>query len=219
MVLGIFGAGELGREIFDIVNRINIKNHLWEQIVFIDDKATDEDFVGTRKMSFSTFKSKYKEVEAVVGVGEPSTREKIFQRLQNENIKQATIVDPTAIVSPFAKIGEGSIVCEYTTIHTGVVLGNNVFIQPFSNIGHDIKIGNHSVFSSYSSPGGSSVFGERVYVGMHATLKEAIVVGNDAIVGMGAVVYQNVPEKATVVGNPARITRGNDQNKVFYQRK
>lgn len=219
MVLGIYGAGGLGREIFDIVNRINDNVARWSEVVFIDDKSTEEEFLGTLKMSIGRFKDKYQESEAVVGIGEPSLREKLFFTLKTEGIRIATVVDLTAILSPFAKIGEGSIICEYATIHSGVELGQNVFIQPFCNIGHDIKIGSHSVFSSYSSPGGSSVFGERVYVGMQAALKEKLVVGSDAIVGMGSVVYQNVPEKATVVGNPARVTRGNDENKVFYQKK
>jgi serine acetyltransferase len=32
-----------------------------------------------------------------------------------------------------------------------------------------------------------------------------IAIGNNAVIGAGTVVVKNVPENATVVGNPARI--------------
>ena len=92
-------------------------------------------------------------------------------------------------------------------------------IQPFCDIGHDIKVGNHTVLSPYCAPGGGIIFGERVYVGMQSSLKELLNIGDDAIVAMGSVVFRDVPAGTTVVGNPARITRGNDQHKVFTSQK
>ena len=50
---------------------------------------------------------------------------------------------------------------------------------------------------------------------MDATLKEKITIGDDVIVGMGAVVYKDIEAELTVIGNPARATRGNDDHKVF----
>ena len=46
-------------------------------------------------------------------------------------------------------------------------------------------------------------------------IKEKLSVGNDAIIGMGAAVFRDVEAGTTVVGNPARVTRGNDKHKVF----
>ena len=47
------------------------------------------------------------------------------------------------------------------------------------------------------------------------TSKEKITIGDDVIISMGAAVFRDVEAGATVVGNPARVTRGNDQHKVF----
>ena len=101
------------------------------------------------------------------------------------------------------------------TIHANVEIGRGVLLQPYSSIGHDSKIGNYSVMGSYSAPGGESIFGSKVYIGMHATLKEKLSIGDGAIVGMGAVVYKDVEPDMTVIGNPARVTRGNDEHRVF----
>jgi len=215
MILGIYGAGGLGREIYEIALRRNAVSSLWSQIVFIDDFSDEGDYWGTKKINFDTFASQKSDRECVIAVGEPSSREKLFQKLTAENIRLTCLIDPTAIISPTARINIGAIICEYSTIHTAVTLGYNTLIQPFCDIGHDIRVGNHTVLSSYCVPGGGTIFGERVFVGLHSAIKESLNIGDDAVVGMGSVVFRDVPAGATVVGNPARITRGNDEHKVF----
>ena len=50
---------------------------------------------------------------------------------------------------------------------------------------------------------------------MHSSIKEKLTIGDDVIIAMGAAVFQNLPSGVTVVGNPARITIGRDDHKVF----
>nr|WP_282448390.1 DapH/DapD/GlmU-related protein [Marinobacter goseongensis] len=44
-------------------------------------------------------------------------------------------------------------------------------------------------------------------IGANATILPGITIGKEAMVGAGAVVTEDVPPKAVVVGNPARIIR------------
>ena len=37
MILGIYGAGGLGREVYELANVINSYNNRWDEIFFIDD--------------------------------------------------------------------------------------------------------------------------------------------------------------------------------------
>jgi sugar O-acyltransferase (sialic acid O-acetyltransferase NeuD family) len=215
MILGIYGSGGLGREIYEIGTRRNLVSSLWNQIIFIDDFKDEGGFFGTKRIQFDKLKTHKEEYECVIAVGEPSERQKLFHKLTNEDIKLTNLIDPTAIVSTTAKISNGVIICENSTIHTGVELGYNTLIQPFCDIGHDIKVGNHTVLSPFCAPGGGTVFGERVFVGMQSSIMESLTIGDDVIVGMGSVVFRDIPAGNTVVGNPARITRGNDERKVF----
>jgi acetyltransferase-like isoleucine patch superfamily enzyme len=52
--------------------------------------------------------------------------------------------------------------------------------------------------------------GKGVWIGYRATLCPGITVGDGAIIGMGAVVTEDIPSGAVVGGNPARIVRMRD---------
>ena len=49
------------------------------------------------------------------------------------------------------------------------------------------------------------VLGCNVWLGMGAIILPGVTIGDHAIVGAGAVVTKDVPEKTVVVGNPARV--------------
>ncbi|MGI8489263.1 acetyltransferase [Pectobacterium sp. S5] len=214
-ILAIYGTGGLGREFFDTANNINTVSNLWSDIVFINDYENGGEILGAKVLSFESIIKNKDTCEIIIAIGEPSLREKLFDKAKSNGLKIATLIDPTARVSPSAIIGEGSVLCEYSSIHCNVNIGKNCLVQPYSLLGHDIIVGSHSVFSAHSAPGGASVFGDRVYVGMHATIKEKLTVGDDAIISMGSAVFRDVAARSVVVGNPARVTKGNDEGKVF----
>lgn len=217
MKLLIYGTGGLAKEVYDIVVRSTPTKY--EHIYFIDDFVEEGVFYLSESVHFRSlptkFESNFHELEGVVAVGEPSIREKLTAKFDMLGINLATVVDRTSIISPTAFIEKGSIICEYTTIHANVTVGRGCLIQPYVDLGHDVKIGDYSVISTTCTPGGSNVFGKRVYMGMNSSTKQNITVGDDAIIGMGSVVFSNVEAGYTVVGNPARVTKGNDQHKVF----
>jgi len=216
MNLLIYGAGGLAKEIYDIVLRSTPKKY--KEIIFIDDFVEEAPFYLSQTIHFDSIKKGFPDtnsIEGIVGVGEPSYRELLATKFDEAGIRLATIIDKTALVSQTAQIEEGSIICEYSTIHANVHIGRGCLIQPYCDVGHDIEFGNYSVMSSNCAPGGSSIFGKRVYMGMNSTSKEKIVIGDDAIIGMGAAVFRDVDPGATVVGNPARVTKGNSDHKVF----
>ena len=215
MKLFIYGSGGLGREIYEISERINQTIKKWDEILFLDDIREEGPFFGTRSLKFETFLEQKLVSECVIGIGEPANREKLFIKLSQNEIKIATLIDPRATVSPRARIDNGSIICEFASVHADVSMGMNCLVQPYCVVAHDTQIGDHSVLSPHCAPGGASVFGKRVFVGMHSSIKEKLTIGDDVIIAMGAAVFQNLPEGVTVVGNPARITKGRDDHKVF----
>lgn len=217
MNLLIYGAGGLAKEVYDLAKR-NYPDK-WNNILFVDDYAEEGVKSFGKTVKFSTIlaelKNGQKQYEGIVAVGEPRDRELLTQRFADAGISITNIIDRTARISPTVKLGIGVIICEFVSIHAFADVGSGVLIQPGAVIGHDIIIGDYSVMGTYSAPGGECVFGKNTYVGMNATIKEKLTVGNNAIIGMGAVVFRDVEENTVVVGNPARVTKGNDKHSVF----
>ena len=49
--------------------------------------------------------------------------------------------------------------------------------------------------------------GKNVWIGSNSTILSGVTIGDDAVVGAGSVVTKDVPARAVVVGNPARVIR------------
>lgn len=62
---------------------------------------------------------------------------------------------------------------------------------------------------------GSITIGDNVYIGMGAYIMPNTIIGNDCIIGAGAIVKGNIPEKSVVVGIPGRVVCSIDD---YYER-
>ena len=51
-------------------------------------------------------------------------------------------------------------------------MAENVYIQPFTTVGHDIVVNSSCVISPYCELGGCDIIGQETYIGVHASLKE-----------------------------------------------
>lgn len=112
-------------------------------------------------------------------------------------------------------MGKGTIICAYSLISCNVTVAENVYIQPFTTVGHDIVVNSSCVISPYCELGGCDIIGQETYIGVHASLKEKITIGNRCIIGMGSAVFKDLPDEVIVLGNPARILKKNEQGRVF----
>jgi sugar O-acyltransferase (sialic acid O-acetyltransferase NeuD family) len=213
--LGVFCAGNLGREVYDMVARINTKEVRWSEIFFIDNHPRSEKYYGKQVYSLEEFERNGEDIEFIIANGEPSVREEIYMQLKRSEYKLATIIDPTAIVSETATLGEGVIITAFSTISSNVCIAENVLIQSYICVGHDIKVGANSVISANAAIGGGTCIGRNAFIGMGAAVRENLRIEDGSVVGMGAVVFNDVAAGTTMIGNPARVTRGNDDKKVF----
>ena len=88
----------------------------------------------------------------------------------------------------------------FVLIHSiGVVINGNVRGGSGVKIEHQVTIG--------AEKRQSPVLGNDVFVGAGAKIIGTVVIGDGARVGANAVVLQDVPSAATVVGIPARVVR------------
>ncbi len=154
-------------------------------------------------------------LEAVVGIGEPAVREKKYEQLKVDGIRTPTLIHPSVQIPEFTKIGSGVVIQCGCFISTNVVIEDHVYIQPQCNIGHDDVLSEGCMISGMGNIAGTVKIGCYTYIGLSAAIKEKVSVGNHSIVGMGSIVYNNIPDEIIALGNPARPIARNTDRKVF----
>lgn len=218
MQLFIYGAGNLGKELYDFALLVNQIQHKWDDVAFLDEVKKENQFYGARIYRMYEIEAMNKqEFEVVIANGEPINRKSMYKKLKEKNIKMSTLIHPTAIVSPTAILKEGVIIGASAFISSDVVIHENVLIQPSVVIGHDAEVYPHSVLSPISALGGETTVKECVYVALGAVIKQKVVISHDTIVAMGAVVNKNLKCESIYAGNPARRISDNFMHKVFVE--
>lgn len=118
----------------------------------------------------------------------------------------ANFVHPSVDVSE-TEIGVGNYIQEGVLIQAEARVGNNSSIHMGALVAHEVSIG-HSVFVAHAvSISGCVQIEDGVFIGTNATILPRLRIGKWATIGAGAVVVEDVPPHATVVGNPARVLR------------
>jgi UDP-3-O-[3-hydroxymyristoyl] glucosamine N-acyltransferase len=85
------------------------------------------------------------------------------------------------------------------------VIGAGTKIDNLVHIAHGVKIGKNCLIVAGAVIGGSCEIGDNCLIGINASIKNKVKIGNNVTIGMGAVVLKDIPDGATVVGNPGRI--------------
>ena len=216
MKLLIYGAGGLGREYCDIATRINKIENKWSDIAFVDDNKHGDEYYNHPVYSFEEISSFERDgAEFVIGVGNPSTRELLYNKMKEAGFKGGVLLDPQASISPSATFKEGAVVSAFVLISSLSTLCENTLCLPGAVIGHDVTVGNHSFVCCNASIGGNVKIGERVFFAENVPCKEGLTIGDDSVISLGAVIMRDVPENVIMFGNPARAMRNNDEKKVF----
>ena len=151
-------------------------------------------------------------------------------------INFGTVIGPDTVIYPFTvierdvKIGKRCSVGPFAHLREGVELKNDVtagnfiemvrakigaktFVKHFSYIGDSlvgscVNIGAGTVTANFDGlKKNNTVIKDKVNIGSDTIIVAPVKIGKLAVTGAGAVVTKNIPDKAVVVGVPARILR------------
>ncbi len=216
MVLGIYGAGGLGREILELALIINTRRQRWENFIFVIDGESGSIVNGVPVYSYDEAVEKFfGNLQISMGIGEPVIRERLFAKLKSDGIEVVTLIHPDVHIPKTTKVGEGVTIQYGCFISCNVEIQDYVLIQPQVGIGHDNKLCEGAVISSMSVLAGSVTVGKYTYIGLTAAIREGVILGNYSIVGMYSAVHRDVEQGMVVMGNPARAMKRNEERRVF----
>lgn len=204
----IIGASGFGREVAWLVERINVKEPSWVIKGFLDDnEAIHGLLIGGYPVLGGCEKAcEYPDAYYVCAVGAAKVRRCIIKKLESliPNPNYATLIDPSVLISDRVEMGCGCMICAGNIITVDIIIGNHVIVNLDCTIGHDAII--HDFVTLYPSVNVSGIteIDECVELGTGVQIIQGKKIGIETIVGAGAVVVKDLPEKCTAVGSPAK---------------
>ncbi len=124
-------------------------------------------------------------------------------RLFAEYMRKRGVIKYGLQISSRARIGYGFLIQHSfgTIVNPDTVIGNNVTLMQFVNIG--------------TSKNEAALIGDCVNIFPMTCIVNDVVIGKNATIGSGSVVTRNIPENATAVGSPAKVLHFNNPAKYI----
>lgn len=152
-------------------------------------------------------------------------------------IRSHSVIYSGNVVGRRFQTGHHAMIREENRIGDDVSVGTNSVVEHHVEIGHGVRIHSQAFVPEYTVLEAGSWIGPNVVltnaphplcprakeclkgptigrgakIGANATILPFLTVGEGALVGAGSVVVEDVPERAVVAGNPARVIKTVDQ--------
>ena len=168
----------------------------------------DDNPVLTSLLNFPVIGSYTKEYlpleEVIICIGNNIIRKKVVQNIKHVFGK---VIHPSALISTFASVEEGTVILHRSVIQAGTFIGKHCIINTSASVDHDCVLEDFVHISPNATLSGNIKVAEGTHIGAGATIIQGITVGKWCTVGAGAVVIRDVPDYATVVGVPANVIK------------
>jgi UDP-N-acetylglucosamine acyltransferase len=112
----------------------------------------------------------------------------------------------------YIKIGRGTIVREFVTIHRGTEFGGGItqigeecFLMAYTHIAHDCIIGRKVVMSNNATLAGHITIGDYATVGGLSAIHQFVKVGEYAFIGGKSAVVKDIPPFVIAAGDRAKL--------------
>lgn len=117
-------------------------------------------------------------------------------------------IHPSVILSPHVTLGKGVYILLGTTVMPHAEINDFVMISMGVHLAHHTIL-DEGVFLSTGCNFGASIHAKKyAYCGISSTIMTGIhELGEDCLIGAGAVVIRDVPDKAIMTGVPAKVLR------------
>ncbi len=195
--IAIYGKSGHGKVVADIA-----RANGYREIIWIDDDPKKEHCI-----SYPFFLERFSSIPVALGIGNNHVRKKIFEQLEKDSCTIATLMHPSAIISPSVRLGSGTVVMPLAVINAECVINKGSIINSAAVIEHDCTIGAFTHISPKAALAGNVSVGSETHIGIGASVIQGITIGDRSIVAAGSVVIHHLPDAIMAAGVPAQIKK------------
>jgi sugar O-acyltransferase (sialic acid O-acetyltransferase NeuD family) len=142
-----------------------------------------------------------------VALGDNQARLAITRAIEAAGLPLATLIHPTAFISPRSTIGRGSSVCAGAIIQPHSRVGMACLVNTAASVDHDGILGAGVHLSPGVRLSGRVTVGEGSWLGTGVAVRDGVTIAGRITVGVGGVVVDDLSAPGVYVGVPARMRR------------
>lgn len=191
--INLFGASGHAKVIKDIINACGDNVGC-----LYDDAPHCDEITGS-----PVYKASEVNVEEplIVSIGSNRVRKLISEKYP---LQYARAIHPQSIISPSAKIGDGTVVMQGAILQSDAEIGRHCIINTGASVDHECLIGDFVHISPHATLCGNVHVGEGTWIGAGVTIIPGIKIGDWCVIGAGSVVINDIPDNTSAVGNPCK---------------
>ena len=190
----LYGASGHAKVIIDILRA----NNETIEALFDDNEAI------TRLLDYPVLRPSQARGPLIVSIGNNKIRARIVASL---SVPFGKAIHPSAVVSGYARVGEGSVVMQGAIIKSCARVGRHCIINTGASVDHECVIEDFVHISPHSTLCGNVCVGEGTWIGAGSVVIPGVKIGKWCIVGAGAVVTKDIPDHVLVVDNRCKVIK------------
>lgn len=184
----LYGASGHARVIIDILKANGV--HIYG---LIDDNPNLTELLG-----FPVYHQKKNLSPLIISIGNNGVRKSIAERL---SVEFGIAIHPSAVVSSYASIGEGTVVMQGAIIQSCAKIGKYCIINTGASVDHECIIEDFVHISPHATLCGNVYIGEGSWIGAGSTVIPGVKIGRWFVIGAGTVIAKDIPDGVLMVGD------------------
>ncbi|MCW5875940.1 MAG: NeuD/PglB/VioB family sugar acetyltransferase [Anaerolineales bacterium] len=197
----VYGGGGHGKAVIELIRATGA----YEPIGVLDDgRAPGESVLGAPVLGGGAALAALRAAgcrlaaNAVGGIGAMSSRLHVFERLNAAGFVFPSLLHPSAVVEPSARLGAGVQVFPHAYIGSDAEIGFGCIVNTGAIVSHDCVLAEAVNLAPGAILAGGVHVGEGTLVGMGVTVNLNVQIGAGARIGNSAVVKADVPDGGVV---------------------
>lgn len=178
-------------------------------VCFVDPLKAPAELLGMPVRSEVPGNSDPEPINMAIAIGDNFSRQTLQDTLSGlpGPFNFPVIAHPSAVVSPFSRVGAGTVLMPGSVIGPNSQVGAFCIVNTGASLDHDSAMKDFASLAPGAVTGGRVEIGFRSAVGIGAAIKQGVVMGDDTVVGAKSYLNQNLPGRVIAYGSPAKVIR------------